>query len=59
VDAATKEMDKDLRDIAKLARDGQIDTATADARVKALLDRFRTLGRSLYQRQEATEVNSP
>jgi|SRR5215212_4272029 len=59
VDAATKEMEKELRDIAKLARAGDMDTATADTRVKALLDRFRTLGRSLYQRQEATEVNSP
>jgi hypothetical protein len=59
VDAAVKEMDKELRDIAKLARDGQMDVPTADARINALLDRFRTLGRSLYQRQEATEVNSP
>jgi hypothetical protein len=56
---AAKEMEKELREIGKSANHGQIDVATADARLNALLNRFRALGQSLYrQRDEATEPDS-
>jgi hypothetical protein len=56
---AAKEMERELREIGRLANEGQIDVLTADARVNALLERFRTLGQSLYQqRAEATEPDS-
>jgi hypothetical protein len=56
---AAREMERELREIGRLANRGQIDIVTADARVNALLDRFRALGRSLYQqRAEATEPDS-
>jgi hypothetical protein len=59
VDEAGKEMERELREIGRLANQGRIDIATADARVNALLDQFRALGQSLYQhRDEATEPDS-
>jgi hypothetical protein len=51
-----KEMDRELRDIAQLARRDSITVEQADARINTLIAEFRALGLSLYeQRQVAVE----
>ena len=50
-----REMDRELRDISRMARAGQIVLAEAENRINAVITRFRAGATSLYE-QRAEEM---
>jgi hypothetical protein len=55
-----REMDRELRDIARDSHKKDARLAEAEARINAVLDQFRIVGAGLYeQRQEAGDPAAP
>jgi len=55
-----RELDRELRDISRLARAGQVTLAEAESRISAVITRFRDVATSLYeQRSEELMPTTP
>lgn len=60
VSELVRELNRELRAVAREARSGRMTVVQAESRINAVIERFRSLGMSLYEdRNEQTETTTP